>query len=33
MSKPENKRKKKWPTVDEFWACEEPKPFRLMASE
>jgi hypothetical protein len=33
LKKPERKRQKKWPTIKEFWECEEPKPFRLLASE
>jgi hypothetical protein len=33
LKKPEYKRRKKWPTIEEFWTCEEPKPFRLMTSE
>ena len=33
MKKPEHKRRRKWPTIEEFWACEEPKPFRLIASD
>ena len=33
LKKPEYKRLKTWPTIDEFWATEEPKQFRLMASE
>ena len=33
MKKPLHKRTRKWPTIDEFWACEDPKPFRLIASE
>ncbi len=33
MKKPDHKRTKKWPTVEEFWKCEEPKPFRLLASD
>jgi hypothetical protein len=32
MKKPEQWRTKKWPTVEEFWATEEPKPFRLLSS-
>ena len=33
MRKPEHKRLRKWPSIDEFWATEEPRPFRLLASE
>lgn len=33
MKKPIHKRSKKWPTIEEFWASEDPKPFRLLASE
>lgn len=33
LKKPIYKRVKKWPSYNEFWALEEPKPFRLMASE
>jgi len=33
LKKPAHKRNKPWPTVDEFWASEEPVSFRLMASE
>jgi hypothetical protein len=33
LKKPDHKRTKKWPTVEEFWKCEEPKPFRLLASD
>ena len=33
LKKPIYKRVKKWPSYEEFWALEEPKPFRLMASE
>jgi hypothetical protein len=33
MKKPEHKRAKKWPTIEEFWTSDEPKPFRLLASD
>jgi len=33
MKKPERKRVKKWPTIDEFWKSDEPKMFRLMACD
>ena len=33
MRKPEHKRSKPWPSVQEFWDCEEPKEFRLLASD
>ena len=33
LLKPIHKRNKKWPTIEEFWACEDPKPFRLLAGE
>ena len=33
LKKPEHKRSKKWPSIEEFWECEEPKPFRLVTSE
>lgn len=33
LRKPEKRRKKKWPSIEEFWNCEEPMQFRLMAGE
>ena len=33
LRKPEHKRLKKWPTIEEFWSCEEPKEFRLLCSD
>lgn len=33
MRKPERKRVRKWPTIDEFWTSDEPKMFRLMAAD
>lgn len=33
LRKPEHTRKRKWPTVEEFWALEQPRPFRLIAGE
>lgn len=33
MKKPERKRVKKWPTIDEFWKSDEPKMFRLMTCD
>lgn len=33
MKKPDHKRLKKWPTIEEFWNCNEPKPFRLLATD
>ena len=33
MRKPEHKRNKKWPTIEEFWTSDEPQEFRLLASE
>lgn len=33
LKKPDHKRSKKWPTIEEFWNCEEPRPFRLLASD
>jgi hypothetical protein len=33
LKKPVYKRLKKWPTIEEFWAGEEPVQFRLMASD
>jgi hypothetical protein len=33
LRKPESKRSKKWPTITEFWALEEPEEFRLLAGE
>lgn len=31
MRKPHHRRKRKWPTVDEFWELEEPVIFKLAA--
>jgi len=28
-----HKRKRQWPTVDEFWTSTEPKEFKLTADE
>lgn len=33
LRKPEIKRKRKWPSRPEFWALEQPRPFRVIASE
>ena len=33
LKKPLSRRKKMWPTYEEFWKSEEPKEFRLMAGE
>lgn len=33
MKKPERKRVRKWPTVEEFWDSETPARFRLLAGE
>ena len=33
MKRPLHKRVRKWPSIEEFWASEEPKQFKLMASE
>jgi len=33
MRRHEKRRVKKWPTVEEFWASEEPRQFRLVAGE
>ena len=33
MKKPLHKRKRKWPTVEEFWTSEEPVPFKLLADD
>lgn len=33
MRKPHHKRKRKWPTTEEFWASEEPAMFKLCADE
>lgn len=33
LKKPEHMRKRKWPSVPEFWALEQPRPFRLLAGE
>ena len=33
MRKPHHKRKRKWPTVEEFWASEEPTEWKLSADE
>ena len=29
LKRPAKRRKKKWPTVEEFWTSEEPMTFRL----
>lgn len=31
LAKPHHKRKRKWPTVEEFWALEEPVEFKFAA--
>lgn len=33
LKKPEHKRVKKWPSIEEFWNSNEPKEFRLMCSD
>lgn len=33
IRKPEHKRIREWPSVDEFWKLETPIEFRLLASE
>ena len=33
LRKPFHKRKRKWPTVEEFWNSEEPFEFKLTADE
>ena len=33
MRKPLHKRKRKWPTIEEFWTSEEPMPFKLLADD
>ena len=33
LRKPEHKRKKKWPSPEEFWASETPQTFRLIAGD
>jgi hypothetical protein len=33
LRKPIHRRKRKWPTLDEFWADEEPKFFRLACDD
>lgn len=33
MRLPEFKRKRKWPSLEEFWNSNDPKPFRLIASD
>jgi len=33
IRKPDHKRNKPWPSVEEFWNCEEPKEFRLLCTE
>lgn len=33
LKKPDHKRSKKWPSIEEFWALDEQKPFRLLCSE
>jgi hypothetical protein len=33
MKKPLHKRKRKWPTIEEFWTSEEPVPFKLLADD
>jgi len=32
MKRAQRRRVKSWPSIEEFWALEEPKPFRLLAS-
>ena len=32
LKKPDHKRSKKWPTIEEFWNLDEPMPFRLLCS-
>lgn len=33
LRKPHHKRKRKWPSIDEFWSCEEPMPFRFVCDD
>jgi hypothetical protein len=33
MKRPEYRRKRKWPTVEEFWDLETPIEFRLLADD
>lgn len=33
LKRPMHKRKRQWPTVDEFWTSTEPKEFKLTADE
>ncbi len=31
LSKRPHKRQKKWPTIEEFWTCTEPREFKMFA--
>ena len=33
MKRPEYRRKRKWPTLDEFWESDTPVQFRLLADD
>lgn len=33
LRKPPQSRKRKWPSLEEFWESEEPKPFRFIADD